>query len=277
MNDNTVAFIGGGNMAEAIVAGLLAADTRPESIAIAEPVPERRAALAERYLGIVLGDDNAAIAAQADCIVLAVKPQVLGDVCVALRDEVQRSRPLVISIAVGVRTAAIDAWLGGNVAIARVMPNQPALLRRGVSGLYANARVDSAQRQRAREIVASTGAVVDVDHEADIDTVTAVSGSGPAYVYLLIDMLAAAAIEHGLDAATARKLAIGTAEGAAALAASTDDPMDTLIARVRSPGGTTAAALDSLEDADVRAIFSQAIDAARMRATELADLAEKEQ
>ena len=130
MSKDVVGFIGGGNMAEAIIAGMLAAGTRPDAILISEPVAERRALLAERYPGIDPGSDNAAIAARCDCIVLAVKPQVLGDVCLALRDVVQRSRPLVISIAAGVRTAAIDRWLGGDLAIARFMPTQPALLGR---------------------------------------------------------------------------------------------------------------------------------------------------
>lgn len=276
MSKNTVGFIGGGNMAEAIVAGLIAAGTPPDSLSIAEPVAARRHELAERYPGVAVTDSNSAVATRAGCLVLAVKPQVLGPVCVELGEIVQDAQPLIVSIAAGVRTGDIDTWLGGNLAIVRVMPNQPALLREGVSGLFANAATGAARRERARQIAAATGEVVEVASEADIDTVTAVSGSGPAYVYLLMDMLAAAAVEHGLDATTARTLAIGTARGAAALAAQSDESMDTLIARVRSPGGTTAAALDSLEGDQVRAIFSRAINAARERAAELADQAHKD-
>lgn len=156
------------------------------------------------------------------------------------------------------------------------MPNQPALLRRGVSGVYLNPRVNDAGRARAERIMAAVGQVVVVPREADIDAVTAVSGSGPAYFYLLIDMLIAAGRRLGLDAETATTLAIGTATGAAALAAASDESMEKLIERVRSPGGTTAAALDNLEAQNVRDIFAGAIVAARDRAIALAERAHNE-
>jgi pyrroline-5-carboxylate reductase len=155
------------------------------------------------------------------------------------------------------------------------MPNQPALLRLGVSGLYAKSRDSSAERELATFVMASVGKVVWVENESDIDAVTAISGSGPAYFFLLIDMLIRTATDMGLDAAAARELAVQTAVGAAALAANTTDDMGSLIGRVRSPGGTTAAALDRLEEQNVRAIFSTALVAARNRANELADEAGK--
>jgi len=203
--------------------------------------------------------------------VLAVKPQILPQVCRRLAPAVQSSRPLIVSIAAGVRREDIDTWLGGGLAVIRVMPNQPALLGKGISGLYANPRCSTEDVARARSILEAVGDVVVVGEERHIDGVTAVSGSGPAYVFLLIDMLAAAAVEFGLEAGDAKRLAVVTAAGSAELAMQADDDMAGLIARVRSPGGTTAAALDSLDADDVRAIFRRALAAARDRAVVLAD------
>lgn len=271
-----IGFIGGGNMARAIIAGLLGAGTEPSDIFVSEPSDAQRDALLRDFPGLHVTANNAEIATRAGCIVLAVKPQILARVCRELEATVQTSRPLVISIAAGVRSGDIDAWLGGGLSIVRVMPNQPALLRLGASGLYANPHCTSADRDRARDIAAAVGAVVVVPQESDIDIVTAVSGSGPAYFYLLIDMLIRSAEELGLDPISAASLAVETARGAAELAAHNGDSMESLIAAVRSPGGTTAAALDSLEHDKVRAIFLRAITAARDRAIELADKAHEE-
>lgn len=271
MTNKRIGFIGGGNMTLAIAGGLLGSDYLPANIEVAEPSPQQRVRLATSLSGITIGNDNTALAQRADCLVLATKPQVLADVCRNLANAVQDKKPLVISIAAGVRSDDIESWLGGNLAVVRVMPNQPAFLRKGVSALYANERCNNSDRELATAVMAAVGKVVQVSTEMDIDSVTAISGSGPAYFYLLIDMLAQTAIAMGLDAATARTLAVETAVGSAALAADSDTAMDELIARVRSPGGTTAAALDSLEQQDIRAIFSAALTAARDRATELAD------
>ena len=273
MSDFNLAFIGGGNMTRAIVAGLLESGFAPDRIWISEPIADQRAALADDFRGVFVTGDNAIAAAEVDCVVLAVKPQVLPEVCRGLVDTAQEKQPLVISIAAGLRSDDIDAWLGGGLAVVRVMPNQPALLRQGVSGVYANERTSKEQLARAEEILSAIGKVVVVPTEGDIDAVTAVSGSGPAYVYLLIDMMMQAGIELGLDADSSRILAIETAKGAAALADASDETLNSLIARVRSPGGTTAAALDSLDQSNVRAIFSAALTAARERAVELADKA----
>ncbi|HEX5788854.1 MAG TPA: pyrroline-5-carboxylate reductase [Woeseiaceae bacterium] len=268
-----IAFIGGGNMARAIACGLVASGLPQSRLRIAEPNASARDALAADLPGARIDADNDAIAAGAATLVLAVKPQVLPYVCHGLAATVQAERPLVVSIAAGVRCGDIDAWLGGGLAIVRVMPNQPALLRQGVTGVYGNPRTGAAELERATAILAAVGKVVVVAEERDLDTVTAVSGSGPAYFYLLTDVLSKAAVELGIDAAAARTLAVETLVGAAALAGHTDESMDTLIARVRSPGGTTAAALDFLEQRDARAIFAAAIRAARYRAEQLADQA----
>lgn len=268
MKNKKIAFVGGGNMTRAIAGGLLDSGLAASDILISDPVAEVRASLSVDLPGTTVVADNNAIVTDAGCVVLSVKPQVLPAVCRDLRNTVQRERPLVVSIAAGTRGDDIDTWLGGGLSIVRIMPNQPALLRLGVSGLYANERTSGDERRRAAEIMSAVGSVVFVGSEADIDAVTAVSGSGPAYFFLLIDVLIETAVKLGLPKDTARVLAIETAKGAAALAES--ETADTLIARVRSPGGTTAAALDSLENANVRDIFSAAITAARDRANMLA-------
>lgn len=276
MSEYQVGFVGGGNMAQAIAAGLVAGGTDAADILISEPNAEQRARLQDDIPGIAVDVDNNAVATVAASVVLAVKPQIMRAVCRDLRDTVQERKPLILSIAAGIRSAAIDGWLGGGLAIIRVMPNQPALLRRGVSGLFANDETSGAQRARAMAIMSAVGEVVAVDDESDIDIVTAVSGSGPAYFYWLIETLESTAERLGLSAETARTLAIETAVGSAALAAGGDESMQSLVARVRSPGGTTAAALDSLENENVRAIFARALTAARDRAVVLADEAESD-
>jgi pyrroline-5-carboxylate reductase len=275
MGDKRVGFIGGGNMTLAIAGGLLGSGFPAANISVADPSSEQRARLADALAGVTISDNNSATAESVDCVVLATKPQVLAGVCRDLAATAQNNKPLILSIAAGVRSGDIDSWLGGNLAVIRVMPNQPAFLSLGVSALFANSNCGSADRELATTVMAAVGKVVHVAAETDIDSVTAISGSGPAYFYLLIDMLVKTATTMGLDAATARTLAVETAVGAAALAANSDDAMDELIARVRSPGGTTAAALDSLEQQDVRAIFATALTAAKNRATELADEANK--
>lgn len=273
MKNKKVAFVGGGNMTRAIANGLLDDGFAASDILIAEPNPEQREALARDLPGVVVCNDNESVVAAADNVVLSVKPQVLPNVCKLLADTVKAAKPLIISIAAGVRSADIDNWLGGGHAVVRIMPNQPALLRQGISGIYANDATTEEQLQTASKIMSSVGPVVAVASEADIDAVTAISGSGPAYFYLLIDILSKAGVELGLDSRAALDLARGTAKGAAILAAESVEGMDELIARVRSPGGTTAAALDSLLDQGVRDIFMVALTAARDRAIELADQA----
>lgn len=273
MRQDSIGFIGGGNMTSAIAAGLLDNGYRPELIAIADPVAEQREKLAAAMPGVLICAVNADVVARSDYLVLSVKPQVLAAVCKDIAAAVQASKPVIISIAAGPRIDDIDTWLGGGNAVVRVMPNQPALLGKGISGIFGNATTREAQMQTACDILSAIGPVVTVDKESDIDAVTAVSGSGPAYFYLLIDMLAKTGAELGLPPAAAAQLARETALGAATLARESGESMDELIARVRSPGGTTAAALDALEAGGVRDIFASALLAARNRATELADAA----
>lgn len=273
MDYGKVAFVGGGNMTRALAGGMLAAGYEASHILVSEPLAGHREQLADELPGAVIRDDNATSVAEAECVVFAVKPQILSEVCKPLAHIVQTTRPLVISIAAGVRSSDIDAWLGGSLAVVRVMPNQPALLRLGISGLFANDKTTELQLRAATNIIATTGPVIPVSAEADIDTVTAVSGTGPAYFYLLVDMLVTVAVEMGLSYDSALKLVLETARGAGELAEQSGETMESLIARVRSPGGTTAAAFDYLEGTAFRDIFSAAVIAARDRAMELADRA----
>lgn len=273
MDYGKVAYVGGGNMTRALAGGMLAAGYEARHLLISEPLAEHREQLARELPGTVISAANDDVVREAECIVLAVKPQILCDVCKPLAPLVQKTKPLVISIAAGVRGADIETWLGGELPVVRVMPNQPALLRLGISGLCANERTSKQQLRAATNIISTTGPVINVGSEEDIDTVTAVSGTGPAYFYLLVDMLVKAAVDLGLDYDDALTLVLETARGAGEMAEQSGETMDSLIARVRSPGGTTAAAFDFLDNTDFRDIFSAAIVAARDRAVDLANQA----
>ena len=273
MDYGKVAYVGGGNMARALAGGMLAAGYEPSHLLISEPLAEHRDSLARVLNGAVILEHNEDAVRSAECIVLAVKPQILSDVCKPLAALAQQNKPLVISIAAGVRARDIETWLGGELPVVRVMPNQPALLRLGISGLYANEHTSEKQLRAATNIISTTGPVIRVDSEEDIDTVTAVSGTGPAYFYLLVDMLVKAAVDLGLPYDAALALVLETARGAGEMAEQSGETMDSLIARVRSPGGTTAAAFDHLDGTDFRDIFSAAVVAARDRAVHLADQA----
>lgn len=270
MSTDNIGFIGGGNMARALVGGLVSSGYPHENLFVAEPNAARRDELAPGLPGVTITADNHAVAGRVDSLVLAVKPQAMRGVCTDLASTVQKRRPLVVSVAAGTHSRDIDEWLGGGLAIVRVMPNQPALLLEGTSGLFANDRSGPGERNRATEIVSAVGSVVRVDDEDLLDAVTAISGTGPAYFYLLIDMLMRAAEDFGLEPQAAHKLVMDTARGSAALAAVSGEPMANMIERVRSPGGTTAAAFDVFEAGDVRGIFARAFTAARDRSRELA-------
>jgi pyrroline-5-carboxylate reductase len=218
-------------------------------------------------------DDNKIVAAAAEILLFAVKPQILKPVCEGLVAEVQKKRPLIISIAAGPKSEDIDAWLGGGLSVVRVMPNQPALIDQGISALFANERTSEERKQQAEKIMTAVGHAVWLDSEDKMDAVTAVSGTGPSYFYLLIDIMIESAKKFGIDEATARTLAVETARGATALAAAETESMSKLIERVRSPGGTTTAAFEYLDEKDARGIFATAIDEAEKRAAELAKVA----
>jgi pyrroline-5-carboxylate reductase len=271
MSAYKVGFIGGGNMARALAGGLISSGYRAANILIAEPSADRRKVLSSELSGVVVGDSNSSVAQRADCLVLAVKPQLMRNVCVDLSAIVQARKPLIISVAAGTHSRDIDRWLGGDLAIVRVMPNQPALLLQGASGLFANDITSTEERDRASDIMSAVGSVVHVPDEDGIDAVTAISGTGPAYFYLLIDLLIRSAEDFGLDPQAAHKLVMDTAKGSAALAAVSGEPMEAMIAHVRSPGGTTAAAFEVFDEENVRDIFAAAFTAARDRAIELAE------
>lgn len=265
----TIAFIGGGNMARSLIGGLLQSGGDANKVHVAEPVAELRDALV-RDFSVQTFTDAAQAATGADVWVLAVKPQVLRDVCTALAPIAQTQRPLVVSIAAGITGEQIDRWLGGNIAVVRCMPNTPALLGAGVTGLHANRVVDAGQRDIAQSLLASAGKTVWVDDEALMDAVTAVSGSGPAYVFLLAEALQAAGEAEGLPADAARTLTIETLLGASRMLAADHTPAAELRRRVTSPNGTTQAAIESFEADGFRDVVARAVHAARVRGAELA-------
>jgi len=269
-DESTLAFIGGGNMARALIGGLLERGWHAGAISVGDPDSHQRSELVRLFPGVRVEADNAVATRDRSTWILAVKPQQLRDVVATLMAN-SRTRPsLVISVAAGIPTDAIRYWLGGSVPVVRSMPNRPALLGAGVTGLFAGADVSSCARDRAEGILQAVGATVWVRDESQIDAVTAVSGSGPAYFFLLIELLESAAIAEGLDPETARTLATETAYGASLMARRMQDSAATLREQVTSRGGTTEAALAVLRDADLARTFSKAVHAARIRSAELA-------
>ncbi|MEO6065402.1 MAG: pyrroline-5-carboxylate reductase [Lysobacterales bacterium] len=264
-----IAFVGGGNMARSLIGGLRA-QAGELSIRVAEPNEPAREALAREF-DVACFANNADAVPGADVVVLAVKPQVMRDVCRALAPLAQSQRTLWVSIAAGIRMRQLNAWLGGNHAIVRAMPNTPALIGAGITGLVANAIADQSQRALAESILRGAGETVWIDREELMDAVTAVSGSGPAYFLLLMEALERAAIEQGLPASAARALVLQTALGAARMAVASDQSPGSLRQRVTSPGGTTAAAIGKFEAGGFDALVSSAVAAATRRGVELAD------
>ncbi len=263
-----IAFIGGGNMAGALVHGLVEDGTDPASILVAEPDGARREQLAARH-GVRTTEDNAAAAAEAELVVLAVKPQVLHEVARQLAPVLDRNRPLCISIAAGIRHAALLRWLGGSVPLVRAMPNTPAMLQAGATGLYAPPSLEERHREAAEHVLRAVGLVVWVEDEALMDAVTAVSGSGPAYFFLFMEAMEAAARELGLDGETAGLLVRQTALGATRMALESSLDLPTLRLGVTSPGGTTERAIGVFEEGGLRALVHRALAAARDRSREL--------
>jgi len=269
MSSPPIAFIGGGNMARSLIGGLCAAEIAPSTIQVADPEPERRAGLARDFGVTVFAEATEAVAG-AETWVFALKPQVMREVCEALAKAAQRARPLVVSIAAGITSTQLEQWLGGGLAIVRSMPNTPALLGAGVTGLFANLRVDAAGRARADALLGAVGPTVWVDDEALMDAITATSGSGPAYVFLLAEAMQAAAVAEGLSAQAARRLVCQTILGAARMLVETGEDAGELRRRVTSPGGTTQAAIETFEAGGLRELVKAAIHAARVRGGELA-------
>jgi pyrroline-5-carboxylate reductase len=270
MSNGQLAFLGGGNMGRALIGGLLRRGTRPEHISVGETFPPARDALSADF-GIQATSDNVAAVESASVVVVAVKPQIAGTVLTPLQPLLQRTRPLVISIAAGIRIAALESWCGAGVPVVRAMPNRPALVGAGATGLFAPESVSSAHRSVAEKVMQAVGEVVWVDSEDHLDVVTALSGSGPAYFFLLAELLTQGAIELGLEATAARRLAIATLHGAGQLAQSGDGDLARMRAEVTSKGGTTEAAVKSMESEDLRGILSRALQAATRRSRELAE------
>ncbi|PJK09312.1 pyrroline-5-carboxylate reductase [Lysobacteraceae bacterium NML120232] len=267
---DSITFIGGGNMARSLIGGLIAAGTAPEKIRVAEPVAALREALAADF-SVQVFDQATEAVADSPTWLLAVKPQVMKTVCQSLAPQAMTQQPLLVSVAAGITSAQISKWLGGAHAVVRTMPNTPALLGAGVTGLYANPQVSAAQRQTAQTLLQGAGATVWIEDESLMDAVTAVSGSGPAYVFLLAEAMQAAAETEGLNAEAARILTIQTLLGAARMLTHDATPAAELRRRVTSPGGTTQAAIESFEADDFRAIVARAIHAARQRGIQLAE------
>jgi len=269
-----LAFIGAGNMARSLIGGLLQNGHAAADIHASDPNAATCEALGVDF-GVRCSDDNRAALRDAGCVVLAVKPQVMHAAAAEVGAELARlaapARPLLISIAAGIRVADLARWLGCDAAIVRCMPNTPALLRAGATALYADAAVSAAQRAVAQRVLAAAGATVWVDDEAQLDAVTALSGSGPAYFFAVLEAMQAAAVGLGLPADMAHHLAVETCYGAARMARESGDEPAELRRRVTSPGGTTAAALATFEAGGLEALFAAAMRAARDRAAELGD------
>lgn len=268
MTDKTIAFIGGGNMASSLIGGLRNQDWAADRLRAADPSPEARRRLSERF-GTETFEDNAGAAEGADVVVLAVKPQVMEDAARSLTGVVASERPLVISIAAGVPLAALSEWLGANTAMVRVMPNTPALIGEGASALYANEHVSEAQRELAERLLAAAGHTVWLDDEGLMHAVTAVSGSGPAYFFYLLEALVAAGRRAGLPGELARELVLKTGQGACAMALDSEDPPRELRRRVTSPGGTTERAIELLDEGEFLALVERAVLGAAQRSREL--------
>jgi pyrroline-5-carboxylate reductase len=268
-NIRKLAFIGGGNMAAALIGGLTKRGLARERIVVSDPNGEQIARLVHDF-GVTAAADNDSAVDGAEVVILAVKPQQMRSVALGLAPRFAVAAPLVISIAAGIPHAALTRWFGARTAVVRTMPNRPALNGFGATGLYAPPSVGAANRALAESILAAVSATVWVEHESQMDTVTALSGSGPAYFFLFMEALEAAAHARGLPNEIAHKLTLETAFGASQMARLSSESLGTLREQVTSKGGTTAAALDVLDAAGLRAIVAHAVAAADRRSAELA-------
>ncbi|MEH6544082.1 MAG: pyrroline-5-carboxylate reductase [Porticoccaceae bacterium] len=267
MNHAKLVFIGGGNMAASLIGGLVHKGYAAERITACDPIPETRTRLSEQY-GINTSADNRAAVGEAEVVVLAVKPQLINEVAGGLKGALNH-RPLVISIVAGIPVAVLNGLMVSELTelpIVRCMPNTPALLQLGATGLYATKSVNAQQRQLAEEILAAVGITAWLDSERGIDAVTALSGSGPAYFFLVMEAMMAAGEKFGLAPEVARDLTLQTALGAAQMALESDVDVAELRRRVTSPGGTTEAALNNFQAQGLADIFENAMTAAFERA-----------
>jgi len=267
--DITAAFIGGGNMGGALIRGLVARGLPARKISVGEAHQARRIALADE-LGVHVTADNREAVQGADVVVLAVKPQDMAGTVQPLADVFAQRPPLVLSIAAGIRVADIENWCGPGVAVVRAMPNRPALNNAGATGMFAPGSLSEEQRELAAQVMGAVGTTVWVTEEDHIDVVTALSGSGPAYFFLVAELMTDAAVNLGLDRASARELAIQTLYGSGLMARASDGDLPRLRAEVTSKGGTTEAAVRAFDAANLRGIVAAALDAATDRGREMA-------
>lgn len=274
MSNATIAIIGAGNMGASLLGGLIAKHYLPNNLWITDTDADKLSLLKKQFQIHTTVDNHAALA-QADVIILAVKPQMLSSVVQELAESIQVKKPLIISIAAGIRISSLQQWLGDNIAIVRAMPNTPALLGCGATGLFANALVSKDQRTLAESILSSVGIALWINDEKLMDVITPLSGSGPAYFFLVIEALQNAAIELGMEPEAARLLTIQTALGSARMASESELDVVELRRRVTSPGGTTERAVQSLEENNIRHLFKAALTAAKERSEELATLFDK--
>ncbi len=269
MNDKKLAFVGAGNMAGALIGGLVQQGFNAANISAADPYQPSLEKLRNDF-GITTSNSNTEAIKAADVVVLAVKPQVLQTAAAEISTLVQQQQSLVVSIAAGIPLASLQQWLGDEVAIVRCMPNIPALVQCGATGLFANSFVSDAQRQAAEQVLNAVGISAWVTNESELDAVTAVSGSGPAYFFLVMEAMQETAEAMGLDPELSKQLIIQTALGAATMAQKSDVDAAELRRRVTSPGGTTERAVAELEGGGLREIFKIALRAAEQRSVELA-------
>ncbi len=267
MTEAKIGFIGAGNMACSLIGGMLRAGYRSDLIIAADPQINQRA----KSLGIEVTTNNQAVALCSDVLVFAVKPQILKQVCKQLSGSMGETHPFIISVAAGIRIESIQRWLQHRAPIIRVMPNTPALIGQGMSAMFANPECSDAQKKIAEQIMQTVGQTVWLMVEKDIDTATAISGSGPAYFFLFIESLIEAAISHGLSTDTARHLALQTALGASGMVSLSGEAPAELRRQVTSPGGTTEQAIKILINGKLPELIRQAVDAAIRRSEQLSE------
>jgi len=273
MNIQKIGFIGGGNMASSLLSGLIASGHSPQHLWVSDINPDTLKALAEN-LNVNTSTSNDTVINEVDVVVLAVKPQTLSSVAKSAAALIQQKKSLVVSIAAGINQHSLSQWLGADTAIVRCMPNTPALVLTGATALHANTKVTAEQRNLAENILRSVGIALWVKDESELDAVTAVSGSGPAYYFLLMEAMEKAALELGLSEVTARLLVQQTALGAAKIALESSESPEQLRKRVTSPGGTTQRAIETFEQGGFTELVSKALHAARDRSIEMSKQSE---
>jgi len=270
MNAQNIAFIGGGNMANSLIGGLVSNGYPADKITVSDLDAEKLTSLSDCF-GVNTTQDSSILVLNADILVLAVKPQHMQTVVETLKESAQKKKPVLVSIAAGINVEALSGWIGGDMPIVRCMPNTPALVKAGATGLFANEQVSESQKDQVESLLRAVGVAVWVKTESELDAVTALSGSGPAYFFLVMEALEAAAIDAGLDQETAQLLTQETALGAAKMALASSETAGVLRQRVTSPGGTTERAIGVMMEQGLPEILHEAVLAARDRSIELSD------